>query len=179
MQATTAEHVRRVADALEEVGDETRLADSRGAQEREEPARAVGDRVLVIAPEALTLTLSSDQRRLEVPRDRIRVDKHLDEPECLDGRRLALERERFDRFDARCVPNERSRLGADQRLTRRGRLLESRCDIDRITGDERVVATADHDLTGVHADACLEPVLGDRRAHLRRGADRTQRIVFV
>ena len=71
-EAAAAEDVGRVADALEEVGDEARLADAGGAEEREEPARAIGDGVLVVAPEALPLALASDERRLRVAGERTR-----------------------------------------------------------------------------------------------------------
>ena len=77
-EAAAAQDVRRVADALEEVGDEARLADPRGAEEREEPARAVGDRVLVVAPQPLALSLPSDERRLGVTRERLRLAEHLE-----------------------------------------------------------------------------------------------------
>ena len=63
-EAAAAEDVGRVADALEEVGDEARLADPGRAEQREEPARAVGDGVLVVAPEPLPLALATDERRL-------------------------------------------------------------------------------------------------------------------
>ncbi len=71
-EAAPAQDVGRVADALEEVGDEARLADAGRAEEREEPARAVGDRVLVVAPEPLALALASDERRLGVAGERLR-----------------------------------------------------------------------------------------------------------
>ena len=72
-EAAPAQDVGRVADALEEVGDEARLADAGRPEEREEPARAVGDRVLVVAPEPLALALAPDERRLEMARERRRV----------------------------------------------------------------------------------------------------------
>ena len=71
-EAAAAEDVRRVADPLEEVGDEPRLADPGRAEEREELACAVRDGVLVVAPEPLPLSLAPDERRLEVPRERLR-----------------------------------------------------------------------------------------------------------
>ncbi len=71
-EAAAAQDVGRVADALEEVGDEARLADAGRAEQREEPARAVGDGVLVVAPEPLALALASDERRLGVTRERRR-----------------------------------------------------------------------------------------------------------
>ncbi len=71
-EAAPAQDVGRVADSLEEVGDEPRLADAGRAEEREEPARAVGDRVLVVAPEPLALALAPDERRLGVACERPR-----------------------------------------------------------------------------------------------------------
>ena len=71
-EAAAAQDVGRVADALEEVGDEARLADPGRPEQREEPARAVGDGVLEVAPETLALALASDERRLEVARERLR-----------------------------------------------------------------------------------------------------------
>ena len=61
-EAATAEDVGRVADPLEEVGDEPRLADPGRAEQREEPARAIGDGILEIAPEPLALALASHER---------------------------------------------------------------------------------------------------------------------
>ena len=118
-EAAAAQDVGRVADALEEVGDEARLADAGRAEEREEPARAVGDGVLVVAPEPLTLALAADERRLEVARERRGVADHLEEPERLDRLGLPLQRERLDRLDADGVADEQPRLGADERSRRR------------------------------------------------------------
>ena len=59
------------------------------------------------------------------------------------------------------------------------RLLEARGDVDRISGDERLPFAADDDLARVDADPRLETVLRDRRLHLRRGANRTKRVVLV
>ena len=95
-----------VADALEEVGDEPRLADAGRAEQREQPARAVGDGVLVVAPEPLALALAADERRLRVARERRGVAEHLEKPECLDRLRLALQRQRLDRLDADGVSHE-------------------------------------------------------------------------
>ena len=117
-QAAAAQDVGVVADALEEVGDEARLADPGGTEEREEPARAVGDRVLVVAPEPLPLALAADERSLRVAGERSRVAEHLEEPERLDGLRLSLQRERLDRLDADGIADEEPRLGADEGLAR-------------------------------------------------------------
>ena len=171
--------VGRVAHPLEEVGDEPRLADPRRAEQREESARAIGDRVLVVAPEPLALPLTSDQRRLQMASDRLRVRDHVEKSERLHGLSLSLERERLDRLDTDGISNEDARLGADEDLAGAGRLLEPRSDVDRVAGDERLALAADDDLARVDADPRLQVVLGDRSAHLRRGANRAERVVLV
>ncbi len=85
-----AQDVCAVSDAFEEVRDEARLADAGRAEEGEQPAGAVGDGVLVVAPEALPLALAADERRLRVACERRGVAQHLEEPERLDRLRLAL-----------------------------------------------------------------------------------------
>ena len=68
-KAPPTKDVGRVAHALEEVSDETRLPDAGRPEKREEPARAVRHGVLVVAPETLALPVSPDKRRLEPPRE--------------------------------------------------------------------------------------------------------------
>ncbi len=87
--------------------------------------------------------------------------------------------ERLDGLDLDRVAHEQPGLGADERLARRRGLLEASGDVDRVAGDERLTLAADDDLARVDADPRLEPVLRDRRAHLRRSADRAQRVVLV
>ncbi len=122
--------------------------------------RAVGDRVLVGAPQALSLALSSDERSLEVTRERRRVTRCTSsEAEGLDGLGLPLERERLDGLDADGVADEQPRLGADEHLAGCRGLLEARGDVDGVAGDERLALAADDDFAGVDADPRLEPVL--------------------
>ncbi len=71
-EAAAAQDVGRVADAFEEVGDEARLADSRGAEQRDEPARALVEDVLEVAPEPVALALASDEKRLGVAGEPLR-----------------------------------------------------------------------------------------------------------
>ncbi len=179
MKAAAAEDVRRVADPLQEVGDEPRFADAGRAEKREEPAGSIGDRVVVVAPEALTLALAPHERRFRVTRKRLGAGEHLNEPERLDRLGLPFEHERLDRFDANRVAHEEPRLRADQRLSCCGCLLESSSNVDRVAGDEGLSLAADHDLAGVDPHPRLETVLGDRHTHLRRGANRPQSIVLV
>ena len=57
-EAATTQDVGHAADAIEEVADKARLADPRGAEQREQSAGAVGDGILVVAPQPLTLALT-------------------------------------------------------------------------------------------------------------------------
>ena len=108
-EAAAAEDVRRVAYPLEEVGDEPRLADPGRAEEREEPARAVRDRVLVVAPEPLALSLASDERCLGVTRERTAASVSTSRSRnASTGSDFPLSVERLDRFDADGVADERS-----------------------------------------------------------------------
>ncbi len=179
MEAAPSEHVGRVADAFEEVGDEAGLADAGGSEQGEEPAGAVGDSVLVVAPETLAFALAPDERRLEVARKRSGIGKNLEQAEGFDRLRLPLQDKRLDGFHSNGVANENARLGADQRFAWRRSLLESRGDVDGVTGDERLGLAADDHFSRIHADACVEAVRGDRGAHLRGGSDGTKSIVLV
>ena len=139
-EAAAAEHVRRVTDPLEEVGDEPRLADPGGPEEREEPARRVGDGVLVVAPETLPLALAPDERRLEPAGERGSSPTTSTSRNASTGSDLPLQHERLDRLDADGIADEQPRLGADERLAGSGRLLEPRGDVDRVPGHERLAS---------------------------------------
>ena len=116
MEAAAAQDVGRVADPLEEVGDEARLPDPGWSEEREETTRPVRDGILVVTPEPLTLALASDERRLRGDARAARHGDDLDQPVRLDGLRLPLEREWLDRLDPHCVANEQPRRVADEHL---------------------------------------------------------------
>ena len=70
---------------LEEVGHEPRLSDPGGAEQRDQPARAVGDSVLVLAKEPRSLSLAADQHAFEVACHGLRARDHLEKPESLHG----------------------------------------------------------------------------------------------
>jgi len=88
-----------------------------------------------------------------------RVGHHLDEAECFDRLRLALESERLDLRAPDCVADKALRLGADENPAVRCGLLEPCGDVHGIAGDERLALPADDDLARVDADPRLEPVL--------------------
>src|SRR5262249_36068883 len=70
-EAAATQDVSGIADPLEEVRDEPRLADSGRPEQGEEPARPVFDRVLVVAPEPPALSLAADERGFGVPRESV------------------------------------------------------------------------------------------------------------
>ena len=135
--------------------------------------------VLEVAPETVALALPSDEKRLGVAREPLRLGENLEQGERVDGLRFPFENERLDRLDSDGVADEAVRLGSDEHLACAGRLLEPRSDVDGVAGDERLAFTADDDLAGVDPDARLEPVLGDGGAHLGGGANGAQRVVLV
>ena len=91
-EAAAAQHVRVAADAVEEVGDESRLAHTRRTEEREELTGAVGDSVLEGAPESLALAFTSDERRARGRgRSAAASLDDVEEPVGLDRLRLPLE----------------------------------------------------------------------------------------
>ena len=178
-QAAAAQDVRGV-EALEEVCDETRLPDPGGAEKREQTARAIRHGVLVVAPEALPLTLTPDEGGLGVAGERRSVGDDLEEPERLDRLGLSLQRERLDRLDADGVAHEHARLGADQRLAGSSRLLEARGDVHGISRDERLSLPAHDDLAGVDPDPRLERRAAAIASRISDGGpNRAQRVVLV
>ena len=85
VEAATVEDVRLLSSVLEEVGHEPRLSDPGGAEQGDQPARAVGDCVLVLATEPRPLALAADEHALEVARHGLRTRDHLEQPESLDA----------------------------------------------------------------------------------------------
>ena len=120
-----------------------------------------------------------DERRGEVARDRRRVTDDVDEPICVDRRGLSLQLQRRERLDDDRIADEKSRLGPDENFAVGGALLEPRGDVDRVAGDERLSLAAHDDLARVDPDPCLQPVLGDRLAHLPCRAHGAKRVVLV
>ena len=68
---------------------------------------------------------------------------------------------------------------ADQDLARLGDLLEARGEVDGLTGGERRVARAGHDLAGLDADPRLELELVDRLEDRERGPHGALGVVLV
>ena len=179
-EAPPAKDVGRVAHALEEVRDEARLPDAGRPEEREETARAVGNGILVVAPETLALPLSPDERRLRTAgRGTRRRSSTCEEPKGLDRLRLPFQLKRLDSLDL-TASRTSSRVSAPISVSvARGGLLEARRDVDGIAGDERLALAADDDPARVDPDPCLESVLRDRGTHLRCCTHRPESVVLV
>ena len=178
-EAATTKDVGHATHAFEEVADEARLADPGGAEQREKSAGVVGDGILIVAPQPLTLTLTPHERRLGMARKRRGATYDLEEPKRLNRLGLALQGKRLDRLEENGIADEQARLSANQDLTGSCRLLQPGRDIDGVARHECLTLASDDDPAGVDPDARLEPVLADRLTHLRRCAGRTQRVVLV
>ncbi len=126
----------------------------------------------------MPLPLASDERRGQIASDRC-VAKHVEQAIGLDRSRLPLQLERFEHLGVDGVPDERQRLGSDEDLSVRRRLLEAGGDVDGIAGHERLALPAHDDLAGVDPDPGLQLVRCDRLAHLGGGADGPQSVVLV
>ena len=132
-------------------------------------------RALPRVTEELDLALPSDERPV------VRTGGRLADRQQAERRHrlgLSFQVERFDLLDLRRRADERAGRRPDEHLARRSRLLEPCGHVHRVAGDERA-ALARQDLARVHADPRLQLELRQRVAHLRRGAQRTQRVVLV
>ncbi len=127
----------------------------------------------------MPLPLASDERRGQVASDRRRVADHIEQAIGIDRSSLSLQLERLERLGVDGVADERQRLGSDEDLSVRGRLLEAGGDVDGVAGHERLALSAHDDLAGVDPDPGLQLVRGDRLTHLGGGADGPQSVVLV
>ena len=97
-----------------------------------------------------------DHGRVEAAREAGRPGLDADQP--VDGNRLVLPLQLDGRQprDGHRVAGEGERLGADQDLARRGRLLKPRRHVHRVAGSQPLLRPRD-DLSGVDAHPELEP----------------------
>ena len=172
-KATTADDVR--LDRGQRLHDEPGLADTGVADDRNERAAALGLHPLPRLENDARARLPSDEERLVTALRRVSDDE---EAVCIDGLGFALELEWLDGLEGRRPADERDRRRADQHLSRLCCLLEAGRHVHRVTGREPFLGAGD-DLAGHDADPSLQAELGQRVAHLRRGANRSQRVVLV
>ncbi len=181
-------HVSRL---LEELVSEPRLADARLAEHRDRLDAPPLLRPVARFQEERELFLAADHGRLGMPEHSLLVLCHRDEAVGGHALGLALELERLDLFDLDRLPDEPVGRLADENLECRRRLLEPRCDVDRVAGDEPLTrgGVPGDDLTRVHAGpvreldapALLELAvqLRERLLHREGGPDSAKSVVLV
>ena len=190
-QAAAGRDGRRAVDRLQDLGHQARLADPGGAEHGEQLARAIGDRLMESVEQPPPLALAADHRRARALSPPPRVGRDRQQPEGLERRALALDRQRGDRLGVDRVTDQPERVAPEQDVAGTRRLLEPRGDIDRVAGGERArrraaPVTASPVLTPMRTArstpalaAQLTAQLRDLLAHLGRRADGTQRVVLV
>ena len=121
------------------------------------------------------LALATDDRNIGAARD---LAGRSDEPIGGDRLRFPLQLELSLVPELDRVAHEPHRLDADEHLSRLGRLLEPRRDVDGVPGRQPLLG-ARHDLAGVHADSPTDPELRKGVAHLDRRPAGAQGVVLV
>ena len=187
-----AAHDRRLAsDTRQELRDQPRLADARGAEDREQEARAFADGSLVGLLERGELALAADHRGIEAARPAGQMSRERDEPVRLTASLLPFSPSGSVGSTSTASRTRRIRRLAEQDLAGRSGLLEALRDVHRVAGGEALAlapVAGDH-LAGVHAgpngdrDAPVAFQLlvqrGEPFAHLRGRAHGAQRVVLV
>ncbi len=179
-----------MADPVEELVHQPRLADTGGPEQREQVGGPLVPRALECATEQLQLLRATDHRRVQVPLVAGRTARDLPQPVGGDGLRLALQLERFHRFDFHRVAHEPVGGLAQEDLAGGRGLFQPGGHVDRVTRDQPLVrALARDHLAGVDADpdgdphtvVVLELVVQtfQGRLHLRGGPHGAEGVVLV
>ena len=164
-QRTTAQRGHALG-ALDELGDEPRLADARLAEDGDEARAAVADRARERVLEQLELLLAADEPRVRDTALRIQGADRAPRPERLLA---ALDLDRPGVLDLDRACGEAAHDRAEHDLARLRRLLQARRQVHGLTGGERGRGrVVDDDLAGLDADARLEPELAHLRPSPRR-----------
>jgi len=175
-----------VLQRAQELIHQARLANTGGAENREQVAEALADDVRERVLEELALAIAAHHRRGVPPRYRRRCDG--DQAKGRHRLGLSLRLQRFDRLDLNSVADEAQCLLAEQDLTGLRCLLQAGCDVHCVPGCEAFLRAGD-DLTRVHAHAQLEPgpvralellvQAGETSAQLVSSAHRPEGVVLV
>jgi len=138
VRQTPAAKDGRVRDPVKEFLDQAGLADTRRCEDREELTCGVGDGAFERLMERRELAVAPDHRGSHPshPTGRPGGDGH--EAEGLERIRLSLDDEGVDGLGDDRRSDQSIRLVAEQDLARGGSLLESRRDVQRIPGGERL-----------------------------------------
>ena len=144
-------------------------------EDREQLAGTLHERPAEGGTEQRQFALTSDHRRRGRPLD---PTAHRQQPPGRHRLRLPFQLQRPNRRRIDRVSHQLHCCRPDQHLPRLRRLLEARCDVDRVAG-RQALRRAGHDLAAVDADPPLQSQFQDRLPHLLGCAQRAQRIVFV
>ena len=142
-----------------ELSDEPRLPDSCVSEHRHEPRAPFLNRRLILAAEHLELVVAPNEcacQRTDAAWAHQR--EGADEPPAGNVLLFSFRLDCLLLAELEGAADHRDASLSDKHLPGRRALLEPCRDIDRVAGDERApfTRTADHDLTGVHADPELE-----------------------
>ena len=190
-QTAAFEHERVRAGGRDQLGGEAGLADARLADDRDDPAGAVGDGPLELRQQHVELGRTSDEGRVHPARHAGRVRLDVEQPPRVDGLGFPLQRQRRHRLCRDGVSDEADGRVADENLAGSRGGLEPLRDDDGVAGGERVALrrVAGEDLArvdaGAHADRDpvrrLELVVQARELapELDCRPDRAERVVLV
>ena len=183
---TAALDDNRSLESGEELLHQTRFADARNSENREQVADALADDVRECVFEQLALPFAADHRRVVAPLRRLGPHSQQPVSRKRHGLPLGLDRRRLLGLDR--AAHEPVRLVPKQHFARLGGLLQPRGDNDRVARGEPLARARD-DFAGVEAHAHFEarPIaplellveVGEPMPKLIGRPDRSERIVLV
>ena len=151
---------RLPAQPLPELAQEPRLADPGIADDSDQVRFAAADDAAICVLQVRQFAAAPDEDRLQ-PADPARAHQrqraHKLAADDALGLSLRLDLHRLGELER--AARGRNRPVAGQDLPRRGRLLQSGADVDRVAGDKRAALTGPphHDVAGIHTDTKGEP----------------------
>ena len=169
-KAASGEDARCRPELVEEPCDKSRLPHTCRPQDREQVACPL----VTGADEGLTedglLAAAADDRRVQLPRDRLGADVYAEESPRAQRLCFTLRGHRAGELGRDCIRQKAMGCIADQDHSGLGGLLEPGSDVDGVSRDERVARTGD-DFARIDADPGLKSEVRDGllAARARRG----------
>ena len=162
--AAAQQRLRRLpAQPPPEFTEEPGLAHPGITDDRDQVRPAAGDNAAISLAQVRLLAVAADEHRLQAAEPtRAHQRQRAHELAAADPAGFAC-RLHCDRFcELERAPRGRHRPLADQDLTRSGRPLQKRADVDRITGGQRAPLTGfpRHHIARIHTDAKRQPTAG-------------------
>ena len=164
--------------ALGELAGQPRLADARGAEQRDSLGSISLGCTLERGQELAELLAAADERHVQRAGKGRRIIKHVEQPPRRDRLRLPSRLDGHHGLDAQRIARDPVCRVAEQDLPRRGGLLQPCGDVHGVAGDERLALFGD-DLARIDADPQLDPKRRDLAPQLERRASRAQRVILV